>query len=188
MSLPLNDIIGEAGVLVPNDVNIIDQVVFLNSLNQDFFNVVKIPKIVTFEPIMDKESYQINNQVRQKNIDLVMCGVVKYSELNPDVPNPLQNTYSFDDETYVLSLYPSPYQNGLRGTIRYSRLSTTTFTSSNLTSTPDAPEEYHYSFVLGLASFLANTQDDMIKASNYENQYKSMWNVAAQNYAKEVTA
>ena len=180
-------IIAEADVLVPNDVPVADKVVALNGFNQDFFNVVKIPKIVTFSPVKDQRGYQINNSVTAKNIDFVMAGVVKYHELNSETPHPMQNTYYYINETNTLNLLPSPYQDGLEGFIRYKQIATTTFTIGNLEKSPDAPLEYHWTFIVALASFLANTQDDAIKASNYENQYKAAWNVAAQNYTKEVT-
>ena len=182
-----SEIINEADLLVPNEVPLADKIIVLNSLNHDFFNVVKIPRTTSFVPVKDNDMYTLSSEVRLKNIDLVMCGVVKYKELLPTAPNPMQNTFTYDDSTYKLTLRPAPYQNGLQSLVRYSRIATTTFSAVNLNVSPDMPEEYHYSLVLGLASYLAQTQDDAVKASNYENQYKVMWNVAAQNYAKEVT-
>lgn len=184
----IQTIINEADILVPNEVNTADKVIVLTALNQDFFNVVKIPRTAPFTPIKDQATYTLPSEVRLKNIDLVMCGVVKYKELLPSISNPMQNTFTYDDSTYVLTLRPAPYQAGLQGLVRYSRIATTTFSASNLSAIPDMPEEYHYSLVLGLADYLAQTQDDGAKAGNYENQYKAMWNVAAQNYAKGVTA
>lgn len=183
----LQSIINEADILVPNEVEVGDKLIVLDSLNRDFFNVVKIPRVVPFTPVKDQPSYTLPAYVRLKNIDLVMCGVIKYKELIPSTTHPMHNTFTYDDSTYSLTLRPAPYQNGLQAIVRYNRIATTTFEFDNLLATPDCPLEYHFSFVLGLASYLANTQDDGIKASNYENQYKSMWNVAAQNYAKEVT-
>lgn len=183
----LQSIISEADILVPNEVDTGDKLIVLDSLNRDFFNVVKIPRIVPFTPVKDQANYTLPTDVRLKNIDLIMCGVIKYKELMPNTPNPLQNTYTFDDSTYVLTLRPAPYQAGLQAIVRYNRIATTTFEFSNLLATPDSPLEYHYSLVLGLAAYLAQTQDDGVKAGNYENQYKSMWNVASQNYAGAVT-
>lgn len=185
--MQLSSIINEADILVPNEVETTDKVIVLTALNQDFFNVVKIPRTTPFTPVKDQVTYSLPSEVRLKNIDLVMCGVVKYKELVPSVANPMQNTFTYDDSTYQLTLRPAPYGTGLQGLVRYNRIATTTFSAGNLNSVPDSPEEYHYSLVLGLASYLAQTQDDAVKASNYENQYKAMWNVAAQNYAKEVT-
>ena len=180
-------IMNEADIIVPNEVNIADKVIVLTALNQDFFNVVKIPRTAPFTPVKDQSTYALPSEVRLKNINLVMCGVIKYRELLPSATNPMQNTFTYDDSTNVIMLRPAPYGTGLQGLVRYNRIATTTFSTSNLNAVPDSPEEYHYSLVLGLASYLAQTQDDAAKASNYENQYKAMWNVAAQNYAKEVT-
>lgn len=185
--MQISSIINEADILVPNEVSTADKVIVLTALNQDFFNVVKIPRVYSFTPIKNQSSYPLPSEVRLKNIDLVMCGVVKYKELLPTVPNPMLNTFTFDDSNFQITFRPAPYQESLQALVRYSRIGTATFNTNNLNAIPDAPEEYHWTYVLGLASYLANTQDDGIKASNYENQYKAAWNVAAQNYAKEVT-
>ncbi|KWX79915.1 hypothetical protein [Paenibacillus jilunlii] len=180
--MDLQSIINEADLLVPNEVPLADKIVVLNALNQDFFNVVKIPRVLPLTPIKDESAYTISTEVRLKNIDLVMVGIIKYHELIPGITNPLQNTYTFDDSTHILTLRPAPYSSGLQGVLRYSRIATTAFTSSVLTAVPDAPEEYHYSYYIGLASFLANAMDDAGKSTMYETQYKAAWNKAAQNY------
>lgn len=185
--MKISEIIGEANILVPNEVDNVDKVIWLNSLQHDFFNVVKIPKLVTFLPIKGQSQYSVGSDVREKNIDLVMVGVIKYHKLIPETTNPLQNTYFFTESDKKLNLYPSPYQDGLTGFLRYNQISTTVFVSTDLTKIPDIPEEYQWTLIPGLASFIANTQDDAIKASNYEQQYKATWNVAAQNYAGAVT-
>ncbi|MEN1985874.1 phage adaptor protein [Paenibacillus hubeiensis] len=177
----INEIISEADMLVPNEVPIGDKVIWLNALNQDFFNVVKIPKIAKFDCVTGQGDYVLPADVRQKNIDLMMIGMFPYKSLDRDDVTPAQNAYSFDDVTKTLSLFPAPYSN-LKGFLRYRRIATTLFTSTALTVPPDAPEEYHWTFIPALASMLASSQDDMTKASNYENQYKAAWNVAAQNY------
>ncbi|KQY87080.1 hypothetical protein ASD24_26760 [Paenibacillus sp. Root52] len=177
----INDIISEANMLVPNDVPVADKVIWLNALNQDFFNVVKIPKITKFECSSGREDYTLPADVRQKNIDLVMIGMFPYMSLDRDEVTPAQNAYAFDDTTKTLSLFPAPYSN-LKGFLRYRRIATTTFLSSTLTAVPDAPEEYHWTFIPALASMLANSQDDTAKAAHYTNEYRAAWNTAAQNY------
>lgn len=94
---------------------------------------------------------------------------------------PTQNVYSFDDQSHTLFLFPAPYTD-LQGFLRYSWIGSTVFTANNLNAVPDAPEEYHWTYIPALAAYLAHTQDDSVKAANYESQYKAAWNVAAQNY------
>lgn len=179
----ISSIIDEADLLVPNEVPLADKIVALNALNQDFFNVVKIPRVLSLAPVKDQATYTISTEVRLKNIDLLMVGIIKYHELIPGISNPLQNTYTFDDSTYTLTLRPAPYSSGLQGVLRYARIATTTFTSSVLTAVPDAPEEYHYSYYIGLASYLAYAMDDMTKGAAYEAQYLKIWDTAAKQYA-----
>jgi hypothetical protein len=179
--LNIQQIITEADILVPNDVQTADKAVALTGINQDFFNVVKIPKIARFVTGAAQGDYILASDVRQKNIDLVMTGMFRYMSLDNDAATPRQNAYSFDDISHTLSLWPAPY-GMLEGFLRYRRIGMATYSADNLTTTPEAPEEYHWSYVLALAAYLGNTQDDAIKAANYEAQYKASWNVAAQNY------
>lgn len=179
--MKLSEIIAQADLLVPNEVPTADKVLQLNSINQDFFNVVKIPKITQFACIAAQIDYVLPADVRQKNIDKVLVGMYQYQSLDRDDVTPAQNAYSFDDQTHTLSLFPAPYTD-LQGFLRYHRIGTTVFAADNLNSVPDAPEEYHWTFVPALAAYLAHTQDDAVKAANYESLYKAAWNVAAQNY------
>ena len=180
--MDLTSIISEADLLVPNEVPTADKIVALNSLNQDFFNTVKIPRVLPLTPVKDQAAYTISTEVRLKNIDLLMVGIIKYHELIPGTTNPLQNTYTFDDSTHVLTLRPAPYATGLQGVLRYARVATTTFTAGNLTAVPDAPEEFHWTYYVGLAAYLASAVDDLTKATMYEAQYSKAWNAADVQY------
>lgn len=179
--LNIQQIITEADILVPNDVPTTDKAVALTGINQDFFNVVKIPKIARFTSVAAQGDYTLSSDVRQKNIDLLMIGMFRYMSMDSAAITPRQNAFSFDDASHVLSVWPAPYGT-LEGFLRYYRIGTTNFSADNLSAIPDAPEEYHWTYVLALAAYLANTQDDVGKAANYEDQYKAAWNVAAQNY------
>ncbi|MED5019336.1 hypothetical protein P9847_18705 [Paenibacillus chibensis] len=182
----LSEIINQADMLVPNGAGTADKVIQLNAINQDFFNVVKIPKITRFTCIPAQSDYELPADVRQKNIDKVLVGMFQYQSLDRNNVTPAQNVYTFDDQTHKLSLFPAPYADQ-EGFLRYHRISTTVFAADKLEVAPDAPEEYHWSYVPALAAYLAHTQDDSVKAANYESLYKATWNVAAQNYQAEGT-
>lgn len=178
----IQEIMNEADILVPNEVPAADKVIWLNAINQDFFNVVKIPKMAWFDSVAGQNVYVLPTDVRMKNTDMCMVGMIQYRSIQNVNVTPLQNSYMLDDETHTLVLTPAPYQSDMQGLIRYRRIATTTFSSSNLSAAPDAPEEYHWTLIPALAAYIANTQDDGAKAGNYESQYKAAWNVAAQNY------
>lgn len=183
MTLTIQQIMDEAATLVPNEVPTADQIIWINAINSDFFNVVKIPRIYKFSTVRDQADYVMSTDVQMRNIDLVLVGLLKHRSLDEDSLQPLQNAWSYDDVTHTLSLTPAPYDNNLAGIIRYRRIATTTFTSGNLTVVPDAPDEWQWTYIPALASYLANTQDDSQKATMYEAQYKAAWNNATQGYA-----
>lgn len=179
--MKISEILSQADLLVPNEVTTLDKLLQLTAINQDFFNVVKIPKIARFSCVPAQTDYTLTADVRQKNIDKLLVGMYQYQSLDRDDVTPAQNAYSFDDQTHTLSLYPAPYTD-LQGFLRYHRIGMTVFDAGNLDAVPDAPEEYHWTYIPALAAYLAHTQDDAVKAANYESQYKSAWNVAAQNH------
>ncbi|KZS48124.1 hypothetical protein AWU65_20425 [Paenibacillus glucanolyticus] len=177
----IGEIVKQADILVPNEVSSADKVLQLNAINQDFFNVVKIPQIAQFSCAAAQSEYTLPPDVRLKNIDKLLVGMFQYQSLDREDVTPAQNAYSFDDQTHTLSLFPAPYTD-LQGFLRYRRIGVSVFVPANLAAVPDAPEEYHWTYVPALAAYLAHTQDDSVKAANYESQYKAAWNVAAQNY------
>lgn len=180
--LTIGQIISEADLLAPNAVDLADKVLQLTTINRSFFEVVKIPKLARFTSTASSD-YTLAVDVREKNIDLVTVGLLKYRSLDGDNVSPTQNVYAFDDISKTLTLSPAPYQSGLQGIVRYRRIGTTTFTSGNLSANPDVPEEYQGALIPALASWLAAAEDDMGKAAKYETQYKETWNAAAQAYA-----
>lgn len=78
----ISEIIREADILVPNEVPTPDKVIWLNAINQDFFNVVKIPKIAWFTCTPTQGDYVMPQEVRQKNIDKIIIGMFQYLSLN----------------------------------------------------------------------------------------------------------
>lgn len=179
--MDLQAIINEADVMVPNTYNVPDKISWLNAVNQEFFNVVKIP-LVNVQASTTGPEYTLPTGVRAKNIDLVQVGLTQYRSLLDDNVRPGENVWNFDDTTLKITLTPAPYQTGLSIRVRYHRTATTTFTSSVLTTEPDAPIEYHWLYVVGLCSRIAKSMDDLAKANNYENDYRAGLNVAAANY------
>lgn len=181
MSLSLQEIINEADVLVPNAYSNGDKVNWINILNQQFFEVVKIPRLYTFNTVGGQAQYTLYNQIRSNNIDKVHVGNVIYRSFGLEDVQPTQNFFTYDDNNFTLALFPPPY-GVLFAKVRYYQMATTSFISGNLTVPPDAPPEYHWTYVIGLCSYIAKAMDDISKANNYMSDYQAALNIAAQNY------
>lgn len=177
----IQEIINEADNLVPNNVDSSQKIVWLNAINQDFFNVVKIPVTKSMDAIKNQSTYVIDDNIREKNIFNVRVGHFFYRSINYTTDFINDTGYMLDDDIHTLTLLPAPYTNG-QLLIGYFKIGKTTYTTNDTTKSPDAPTEYHWTYIPALAAYLAKTEDDAIKASNYETEYKSAWNVAAQNY------
>ncbi|MNR93455.1 hypothetical protein D3C72_245120 [compost metagenome] len=175
MALTLQQIITEADILVPNAVSTADKVIQLSSINADFFSNVKITKVHRFSSTT-AGAVTLPTDIRQKNIDLLQIGPLRYRSLDDSSsPGPLECFYSFDDTIHVLTLSPAPYKAGLDCLCRHRRIATTTFTTSNLSATPDAPEEYHWTYILALAAWLASVMMLTEQAASYETRYRQAW-------------
>lgn len=168
---------------VQNDYTDSEYAEWLTAINQHFFEVVKIPRVVMFNALKDIASYALAAGIAVRNIDRVMVGTQKYESLQlTDVP-PGQNGWTFDEATNKLTLSPAPKYDA-QGYIRYAQKASKIFNSTNMLDTPEAPEEYHHLYAFGLAELIALTLDDTIKASNYGQQYVAQLAVAQANYQR----
>jgi hypothetical protein len=175
VALTLQQIITEADILVANAVSTEDKAIQLNNINADFFNVVKISKVHRFSSSI-AGTVTLPTDVRAKNIDLLQIGPLRYRSLDDNSsPGPLECFYSFDDASHILTLSPAPYKAGLDCLCRHRRIATTTFTTGNLSISPDAPEEYHWTYILALAAWLASVMMLTEQAASYETRYRQAW-------------
>lgn len=180
--MKISEIISEADVLVPNAFTTSEKIPWLNAINQEFFDVVKIPKYATFNP---SPSVTLPSDIRAKNIDYLRIGNIRYRNFLTEDVKPKELHFIFDDESSTLTL--SSVGDGM-GQIRYFRIPTSIFTTSNLNAEPDAPLEYHWIYVVGLCERIAKANGDTVRANNYGQDYQNALRVAAQNYAKGETA
>lgn len=182
MPLTIKQIMDEADVRVQNSLNTADKVSFLNQVNLEFFDVVKMPQAVVI-PIATGVSQISTNGILGKNIDRVLVGKAIYDSMQYTLVQPGRNFWTFDDFTGRISLNPAP-ASAVDMVIRYYRKPITTFLSTGLTVVPDAPEEYHWIYILGLCERIAKAMDDVGKGNNYASDYKSALMVAQQNFQR----
>lgn len=184
-ALTLQNIIDQADILVPNSESTTNKAVWLNEINQKFFEIVKIPKSSTFTTTLNTATITgLNAAIRGRNIDKVYVGKSLFPSFQyEDVP-PGHNYHTFDDDTATLTLSPTPTATGLTGILRWLLTATSTYTSSTLSSSPDAPTEYHFVYIPGLAYKIAETLEDIVKKNNYEKSFMDNLNIAQQNFAK----
>lgn len=186
MTLTNQQIITEADILVPNAYTVTEKVPWLNALNQEFFDVVKPPTTERFVATAGTTTYTLTGNIKEKGIDKVMADNKKYRSLNYEDVQPTQNWFMFNDASKLLTLSSAPSRSGLTGVLRYAKSSTTTFTTGAVaTQTPDAPGEYHWIIVLGLAEYIAKANEEDAKALDYGGQYRNALNTAALNYWKD---
>lgn len=183
MALTLNDIITEADLLVPNAFNTATKVGWLNEINTEFFEVVKIPNYALFNTIAATATYTLTGAIRGKNIARVQVGTTLYPSFLYEVVSPGTNYHLFNDSTLALTLESIP-SSVLKGSVKYFITATTTFVSGTLTANPDAPTEYHWIYVLGLCAKIAKAIPDVTLSNNYTADYNANLMVAQQNYAQ----
>lgn len=194
MPLTNKEIIIEADALVPNGYVGAggvpwlspEKIAWLNALNQEFFDVVKIPDTKTFDSVAGTKTYTLTGTIKENDIDKVMVGNLKYRSLNYEDVQPAQNWFTFNESNNVLTLSTPPSRSSQPGLVRVYQSSTTNFTTANVeTATPDAPAKYHWIIVLGLAEYIAKANEEDEKAADYGGQYRAALNTAAKNYWRD---
>lgn len=173
----LQQIIDEVDAIVPNSFAITQKTTWLNELNREFFEVVKIP--VTLQKVFGPgESEFLPSDIRSRNIVHIRIGNTIYLSIQYETVNPGHNFWIFDDVTRKLTLEPLPILAEL-GHITYYKTNTKTLV---LSDSPEAPEEYHWAYVLGLAEKVSKAMNDVTLANNYGNDYRAQLSQAQQNY------
>ncbi len=180
--LTVQEAINEVDALVPNTFDVPKKVGWLNTLNKEFFEVVQIPAIHQFVTTAGQSTYPVNTKIMSHKVDSVRVGSSFYESMQYEDVQPGHNHWIIDDAIQELSLYPPSAITGERGVLKYTKLSATTFTTGSLTAVLEAPKEYHWAYVLGLAERVAKAMNDVTLANNYGNDYRSQLLLAQQNF------
>lgn len=179
----LSTIIEEADVRVPNAFSDAQKIDWLNEVNNEFFDIVKIPKLHQVQTDGIANNVTVPADVREKNIRKVIIGSTYFrSMIYENVTNAF-NHYYLDETTNKLTLNPKP-QAAQTVTLIYDKISNTPFISTSLTVEPEAPKEYHWLYILGLCVRIAKAMSDVALANNYESDYKNNLAVAQQNFIR----
>lgn len=181
--MKLSEIIAEADVRVPNAYTPAQKVTWLNEINNEFFDIVKIPLAFFFTAAAGTAVYPTNSGVRSKNIDLVNVGTTRYSSFQYENWMPGRNYWVLNDSSQELTLTPAPISAD-PGVFRYSQVPTSTFLSTDLTVSPEAPTEYHHVYISGLCEKMAKAIPDISLGNNYRLEYEAGLQIAMQNYAR----
>jgi len=155
---------------------------WLNEVNYEFFDIVKIPRVFNTTANGTANTYTLPNDCREKNIRKVVAGANFYRSMVYEDITAAFNYFTLDDTTFILTLQPKPPTGAL--IVVYDKISSTPFVATNLGATPEAPPEYHWIYVLGLCTRMAKSMNDVSLANNYENDYKSNLQIAQQNYLR----
>lgn len=178
----IQQIMNEADVRIPNAFSVSQKVDWLNQVNNEFFDVVKIPKSYATTADGTLSAFTVPNDVREKNIRKVIVGSNYYRSMIYEDITAAFNYYTFDESTSQLTLTPKPPAASL--IMVYDKISVTPFVSTTLTASPEAPSEYHWLYILGLCVRIAKAMNDVALANNYENDFKGNLAVAQQNFMR----
>lgn len=182
----IEQIIEEADELVPNNIGTALKVTWLNEINHDFFEIVKIPQIYTFNAIAGESTHEVPEgyYFALRNIDRFVVGTNIYRSLQLDDVPPGNNGWSYSESSRTFTMIPPPIKT-MPAYIRFRMHAHSHYTEGNTnTDTPDAPVAYHHLYTLGLCEKIANAMDDTVKASNYGQHYRSGLAIAQANYYK----
>lgn len=181
--MDLKTILEEADIRVPNAFSPAQKVDWLNEVNYEFFDIVKMPKVVKIASEPATTDYMLPFDCRKKNIRKVVVGSTYYRSMDYEEITAGYNWYTFDDPTHYLLLSSVP-QIGQDVIVVYDIANTTPFLATNMLDEPQAPPEYHWIYILGLCTRIAKAMNDVVLANNYDNDYKGNLAIAQQNFLR----
>lgn len=180
----IQEIIDEADIRVPNAFSVNQKVDWLNEVNNEFFDIVKIPKVFNYTiPATPPATITAPTDMREKNIRKIVNGSTFYRSMIYENITTSFNYYTLDDTTNALTLEPMAKANS-KLIVIYDKISTNPFVVTTMTAEPEAPKEYHWLYILGLAVRIAKAMNDAGLANNYENDFKNNLAVAQQNFIR----
>ena len=182
MPLTLQNIMDESDIRVPNAFSAAQKIDWLNEINFEFFDIVKVPKSTSVTLDGTASAFTVPADVREKNVRKVVVGSNYYRSMIYEDITAAFNYYTIDETTNKINFTPKPPAG--TAVVVYDSLGSTTFVSTALTVNPDAPPEYHRLYVLGLCLRMAKAMNDVALANNYETDYKNSLAVAQQNYLR----
>lgn len=178
----LQTIIDEADIRVPNAFSVDQKVDWLNEVNYEFFDIVKMPKSTSVVLDGVATQFTVPTDLREKNVRKVVVGSNFYRSMIYEDITAAFNYYTIDETTNKITFTPKPGAG--TAVIVYDKMGVTPFVATTLTAQPDAPVEYHWIFILGLCVRIAKAMNDVNLANNYENDYKNNLSVAQQNFVR----
>lgn len=179
--LTLQQIIQEADVRVPNPFDNAQKISWLNEINLEFFEIVRIPKVYRFMIVCGTETYTLPSVIRSHAIETVRNQTVLYESLQYEKVQPGRNYWIVDDDTHTLTLFPKPSVE-VEALISYRKKAESTYLTSNLSAIPDAPTEFHWAYILALCERIAKAMNDVTLANNYANDYRGQLSIAQERY------
>jgi hypothetical protein len=180
--MDIKTIIDEADIRVPNAFDQAQKVDWLNEVNYEFFDIVKIPKVATITTDGVATQFTAPTDLREKNVRKVVIGSNYYRSMVFEDITAAFNYFTIDETNNKIVFTPKPPAG--TAVVVYEKMSVTPFVSTNLSATPEAPQEYHWIYILGLAARIAKAMNDITLSNNYDNDYKSNLTIAQQNYVK----
>ncbi|MDC6267714.1 phage adaptor protein [Lysinibacillus fusiformis] len=179
--LTLQQIIKEADVRVPNPFDAAQKISWLNEINVEFFEIVRIPKVFRFMVNGGTDTYALPASIRSHAVESVRNQAVMYESIQYEKVQPGRNYWNLDDDTHQLTLFPRPTINA-EAIINYRKKTESIYLTTDLSAKPDAPAEFHYAYILGLCERIAKAMNDVTLANNYANDYRGQLSVAQERY------
>lgn len=178
----LQTIMDEADIRVPNAFPSDQKIDWLNEVNYEFFDVVKMPKSTSVVLDGVATTFTVPTDLREKNVRKVVVGSNFYRSMVYEDITAAFNYYTIDETLNKITFAPKPAAG--TAVIVYDKMGVTPFLSTALTIAPDAPVEYHWLYVLGLCVRIAKAMNDVNLANNYENDFKNNLSIAQQNFLR----
>lgn len=182
MSLTLRQIVDMADKRVPNTETDDTKVTYLNQLQLQLFRKFKFPEeMEKIQTVKNQALYTLPSYIEPSRI--VSIVVTDFDGSNPtlytyksNMDELTGNKYYFvrTESSNMIRIYETPDITGDLIMINYQQ-SANTLSSSDMTISPKFSKDYHMLFVYGLCRELAEINNDVTLANNYDTKYRELY-------------
>ncbi|MHA7967692.1 phage adaptor protein [Paenibacillus sp. CAU 1782] len=151
-----------------------------NELSKRLFRKFVLPETIYGFYTTEIPYYALPEDCPEDRVRCVVINGIEYLKVSPEVQNPPSYFCTAFEGAVFICPAPAPNSEGFI----YYRSKPITLSASELSKTPNFPEDYHEMYVYDAASWIAGIQRDTDMKNNFQAEFDSIFKDAERDLKK----